>query len=626
LSLAHAAALVCLRSALLDEASERGGLAVVGVDETTALARLSTAGGGLSLAGMNADQLALVAGPHDALERFCAACEQEGLFARKVRAPAPSHSPLVQDKADELGRSLSNLRQGPPKTPWYSSVLGRLVGSADVGIAYWVKNMASQVRFAAAARAVFDDRHRVLVELSPHPLLVHGLRLENRQVDGEPVTAIPSLARNRPSNDALVDAVAALYCAGVPVTWPFADVQRAPEIELPMVAWVRASHWMDPMAGHVAATPGGSAVGKRDGADRVDATPSLERISRRIAGLLGTGPGALDLDAPLGDLGVDSLGALGVLAELTRGSGRTIAVGRFLRSSVRQIVAILETPDGGGDTDAKSGDSPGRAVWMRPSESGRVIVVIHPIGGSIDCYRPLVRAMGDVACMGIERASPSPSMPIEALATAYIELLREALAARGSDGGSGYQLLGWSFGGFVVHEMARQLAQLGTPTSRVAIVDSPAHQLANVASLLRNEAELVRMFSNDVLRLLDRRAGPRALPANVIGDAHTIAEVCDRLRKLEIDVPPTDVMEDRFAIFRANAEALAAHRPHAFTGTMHLYAASESQAEAMDSDLGWRAFCPALHRVDLVGHHYDVFSGENAAIVASAEQFIAPST
>jgi hypothetical protein len=37
----------------------------------------------------------------------------------------------------------------------------------------------------------------------------------------------------------------------------------------------------------------------------------------------------------------------------------------------------------------------------------------------------------------------------------------------------------------------------------------------------------------------------------------------------------------------------------------------------MDPDLGWRSLCPALRRVDLVGDHYEVFSAENVAVVAS---------
>ncbi len=156
-----------------------------------------------------------------------------------------------------------------------------------------------------------------------------------------------------------------------------------------------------------------------------------------------------DADASFNDLGGDSLASLDVLDGLNAAFGlnwRAADLGADF--SIRALEARLKTP----------------AAPMAPAD----LVLVHPIGGDIGCYRALQSALGGLNVGLIEDPfiadSTSEPMSIEARAAAYIAQLPQG----------NFWLGGWSFGGVVAFEMARQLAQAGRAPRGLVMIDPPA--------------------------------------------------------------------------------------------------------------------------------------------------------
>jgi thioesterase domain-containing protein/acyl carrier protein len=112
-------------------------------------------------------------------------------------------------------------------------------------------------------------------------------------------------------------------------------------------------------------------------------------------------------------------------------------------------------------------------------KEGASFFYIHPVGGFVTCYLELARLLaGKYAFYGIQ--SPAVEMgsisswsvgSVESLASRYIEALK-AVEPYGP-----YHLGGWSFGGTVAFEMARQLQQRGDEIASLALIDAPFYKL-----------------------------------------------------------------------------------------------------------------------------------------------------
>ena len=111
---------------------------------------------------------------------------------------------------------------------------------------------------------------------------------------------------------------------------------------------------------------------------------------------------------------------------------------------------------------------PLRAKGARPP-----LFCLHPAEGGAVSYLNLVRHLpADQPVYGLEdavvRGESLNLQPIGELARGYVEAIR-AQQPRGP-----YHLLGWSFGGFVAFEMARQLREMGEEVGLLAVVDVPS--------------------------------------------------------------------------------------------------------------------------------------------------------
>lgn len=189
------------------------------------------------------------------------------------------------------------------------------------------------------------------------------------------------------------------------------------------------------------------------------------------------------------DLGGQSFAAVRLMTRIAERFGQRLPIGALLEHrTVQELAARLARPQAAAAT---------ALVPLRTRGSGTPWFLVHPAGGSVLCYRALAERLA-APCWALQ----APAMQgeagegggqavlhtIEATATHYVAALRTARPH------GPYVLGGWSSGGVIAFEMARQLEAAGETVERVVMIDAPAPlQPAPV-----DDATLLRWFVEDL--------------------------------------------------------------------------------------------------------------------------------
>ncbi len=254
LSLADAFHVVRLRSHLMSRVAGLGRTAAVGLPADEVRTSRAVAAGGVTIAGTLSPALTLVSGATAPIDAWVEALASTGVFARLLPVDVALHGPQMDALRDELVAGLDNLRPQPATVPFISSVTGSEVPGEELGPAYWYRNMREPYQFDAAFAHARATGCSHFVELSPHPLLVAtATTLMGGHAGGR---CVGSLRRGVDESRAVLDAVAALYAAGVPVAWPSVCGSRGRIVPLPHYAWNRERYWFDQLESVGAARPG----------------------------------------------------------------------------------------------------------------------------------------------------------------------------------------------------------------------------------------------------------------------------------------------------------------------------------------------------------------------------------
>ncbi|MFH8462640.1 amino acid adenylation domain-containing protein [Streptomyces sp. NPDC017991] len=223
-------------------------------------------------------------------------------------------------------------------------------------------------------------------------------------------------------------------------------------------------------ASQVGQGPAGAAESPGFTAGPPDATELVEAARE----LLGTD--TLDPAASLYDLGADSLTLLDLLSEVKRRYGVDIELSHLSHQvSVNDLLARLDRPV----RTAEPADDPVTVETWQTGDDQDVLCVIHPVGGDIQAYRPLVSALDarTTVCLVPDPALHDPGLPQWSVAERADRYLA-ALRARFPDPRTRLRLAGWSFGALVAHSMAASAEAAGRPVARLYLLDPPAPQAA----------------------------------------------------------------------------------------------------------------------------------------------------
>ncbi len=349
LSFEDAVRLVALRSQLLTRLVGRGGIVSVSLAQRDLRARLEPWGDRLAISAVNGPASVGVAGDPDALEELLAQLEADGVRARRVRATVATHSPQAEALREEILEVCAGISPRSGHVPFYSTVTGGLLDTAELDAEYWYRNVREMVRFEETVRGLLDNGYRAFVEVSPHPVLAMGLQaIADEALGAEEeeeagalhgggsagVLVAGSLRREQGSMRRFLQSLGEVWVRGVDVDWAAVFAQSgARRVPLPTYAFQRERYWLAPLA---RTTGDASSLGQ----GAVD-HPLLGAMTRLAddEGWLFTGRLSLDTHPWLADhaaLGVVLLPGT-AFVELALHSGSEIGCG-----DVRELV--LESP------------------------------------------------------------------------------------------------------------------------------------------------------------------------------------------------------------------------------------------------------------------------------------------
>lgn len=250
-------------------------------------------------------------------------------------------------------------------------------------------------------------------------------------------------------------------------------------------------------------------------------------------------------------------------------------------------------------------------VPLRPGPGSARLVLLHPSGGALFCYTPLVRALRpEIDVIGCAADPADRDLPdSERMATVASRLL--TALARVADPGR-CLLAGWSHGGVLAFEMARQHAAAGgTPPHAVLIDccywgDRPP----------QDEPTLRRRFVYDLIRVA---GGDEAAAESAAGGALGLdgAGLRGALDAAGISLMLTDAeLADRFETFRGCCLGLQSYSRPATTYGGEVTLMVTQEADIIERR--WAAVVTGRMRtVRLPGDHFTLFRPPALAMVAS---------
>jgi amino acid adenylation domain-containing protein len=319
------------------------------------------------------------------------------------------------------------------------------------------------------------------------------------------------------------------------------------------------------------------------------------------------------------DLGGHSLLAARLTAQIDKAFGRQLPVSALASApTIEQLAALLSQPE-----DA-SPWSP--LVALQPHGALRPFFLVHGIGGEVVSFTALARRLAPDQPVygirakgsdGVEQALPD----VESMASFYIDSVR-TIAPQGP-----YLLGGYSSGGTVILEMARQLRAKGERVALLAMIDceappeGSAHEWTarNVAAYVRNLASWI--IDDDFFRspAADKLARLRSKARLALARARTLAS--SEAGSADIrDVLGVWRVSDRHRAFLAtHAHALATYEPRACDEPITLLRARTQRLGALlPRDLGWGRLAAGGLDIRIVsGAHDNILTEPRVALLAS---------
>ncbi|WP_207268115.1 non-ribosomal peptide synthetase [Pseudomonas sp. FW305-28] len=335
-------------------------------------------------------------------------------------------------------------------------------------------------------------------------------------------------------------------------------------------------------------------------------TPPLERSATAVVQpvIAEDGPVPLPYEAPQGDteiaiaalwqdlfkqerisrhddffsLGGISLMAVQMASRLRKVLGKPIAVRDLFVEPT--IAGFARTLDGQSRPGVQR-----NLVPIRRTGAQRPLYLVHPLGGEVQYARDLAPTLDPqipvygLAASGLV-AGEAPLSDVPAIATRYLTAIRQ-VQPQGP-----YRIAGWSAGGLIAYEMARQLQAGGEAIEFLGIIDTstrpdpvPEPSISEAQFLM---AWLPEGIDPDLLRQLTALAEDSAIEA--------MLTLCMTHRLLPEELPDdidAALLRTHLGVAYATRLAIGSYVSPPSPLTVSLFTAKDQQRS--DPTLGWRA-------------------------------------
>nr|WP_086821561.1 type I polyketide synthase [Allokutzneria sp. NRRL B-24872] len=252
LSLEDACRVVALRSkAIAEDLAGLGGMGSVSLPVEQVRERIA-AYPGLSVAAVNGPTSVVICGEVDPLAAVLEELAADDVRVRRIPVDYASHSAYVEEIREQVITALEPIRPRTSEIPFYSTVTGEPIDTAELTAEYWYRNLRQTVHFDQTIRRLLADGHHALVESSPHPGLAVAVQ-EIIDETGAPATVVGSLRREDGGLRRFLTSLAEAHVNGVAVDWAQAT-SGGRRVDLPTYAFQNERYWlqMEPRAEQIA--------------------------------------------------------------------------------------------------------------------------------------------------------------------------------------------------------------------------------------------------------------------------------------------------------------------------------------------------------------------------------------
>ncbi|MBV9761970.1 MAG: amino acid adenylation domain-containing protein [Acidobacteriaceae bacterium] len=249
-------------------------------------------------------------------------------------------------------------------------------------------------------------------------------------------------------------------------------------------------------------------------------------------------------------------------------------------------------------------------VCLRGAGSKAPLFLVHPVGGSVYCYKRLSTLIDDRRPVHAFEARALSGFEPHASISAMSETYLEEMIDRYPQGP--YFLAGWSMGGVIAFEMAQQLQRRGLRAACVSLFDSHLTYACQARDLDSRRGALLS-FARDLGVSPDQAQASGAISED---------QMLRRILTLAKDngAAPSELSDAKasalFNLFHSNSVALANYQPSAsYAGRVLLFKAAAQPADARGIQ-AWSRLCCALETHIIPGGHYELLVAPGVHLVA----------
>lgn len=302
------------------------------------------------------------------------------------------------------------------------------------------------------------------------------------------------------------------------------------------------------------------------------------------------------------ELGGDSLAAAEVFAGVEESFGKRLTPSTLLeRPTIAQLAELI-----------RSNDENSLLVPLRASGTRPPLFCVHGIGGEVLCFRELADHLSDDQPVLGVRADEHPDrfdtrFDIRAIALHYLATI-ERTEPEGP-----YFLAGYSLGGTIAFEMARELKARGKKVALLALLDTYGPGYPTLLPLKNRMAiHLRNLLKADHSARLDYLRERINVNADRMGKA--FRSLAYKLSLRLTGRPPQPMREN---VQAAHQQAVRDYAPEPYDGEVILFRASaQGETWREDPELGWSGLASTLAVREVPGNHTTLIAEPNVRVLA----------
>lgn len=240
---------------------------------------------------------------------------------------------------------------------------------------------------------------------------------------------------------------------------------------------------------------------------------------------------------------------------------------------------------------------------------------LHAAGGEVLSYMGLARHLGaDQPLYGLQpfeiHALKEAGPSLVEMAAHYIKAIREIQPE------APYHLCGWSMGGVIAFEMARQLEEQGDEVAFLGLIDS---YLPLIVENL-DERILLTQFINDLVGGTDTTLAQGYAEMPEVSPELQLEYLLQEVQRANILPRDVDLayIKSLFSTFKKNRMAFSQYPIRSYGGRASLFQASMfSQGEQIEITHGWHRFVAHIETTHtLPGDHYSILRDPHVELLA----------